>query len=170
MYSVTSDNSEKANESKSVGSSKPSLSDIYERSEEDHDSARKAKHARAEHEKHEGSPEKSPQQHKTALSIENLEKFESSLKKDKQKTPVSREREVSFADSARNRLMDKNRIKYTRESERTKPSTRESKRASSYQSDPLPGTAWKAEVGSDLPSGRASEASSVPTYTNLPVS
>jgi hypothetical protein len=60
--------------------------------------------------------------------------------------------------------------KYTRESERTKPSTRESKRASSYQSDPLPGTAWKAEVGSDLPSGRASEASSVPTYTNLPVS
>lgn len=170
VYSVTSDNSEKANESKSVGSSKPSLSDIYERSEEDHDSARKAKHVRAEHEKHEGSPEKSPQQHKTALSIENLEKFESSLKKDKQKTPVSREREVSFADSARNRLMDKNRIKYTRESERTKLSTRESKRASSYQSDPLPGTAWKAEVGSDLPSGRASEASSVPTYTNLPIS
>ncbi|XP_052078654.1 transmembrane protein 232-like isoform X2 [Mytilus californianus] len=172
VYSVTSDNSEKAHESRSVGSSKPSLSDIYERSEEDHDSARKSKHTRSDQEKQDNSPEKSPEQQKTALSIENLEKFESSLKKEKpQRTTASREREVSFAENAKNKITDKNRIKtYTRDSVRTNPSTRDSKRASSYQSDPLPGTAWKAEVGSDLPSGRASEASSVPTYTNLPVS
>lgn len=170
VYSVTSDNSEKAQEGRSAEDSKPSLSDIYEHSEEDHDSARK-KHAKSEQEKLSGSGEKSAHQHKTTLSIENLEKFESSLKKDKpaQKAPSSREREVSFADNARNRLTDKNRIKYTRDSERTKASTRDSKRASSFQSDPLPGTAWRAEVGSDLPSGRASEASSVPTYTNLPL-
>ncbi|CAC5393079.1 unnamed protein product [Mytilus coruscus] len=172
VYSVTSDNSEKAHESRSVGSSKPSLSDIYERSEEDHDSARKSKHTRSDQEKQDNPPEKTPEHQKTALSIENLEKFESSLKKEKpQRTTASREREVSFAENAKNKITDKNRIKtYTRDSVRTNPSTRDSKRASSYQSDPLPGTAWKAEVGSDLPSGRASEASSVPTYTNLPVS
>ncbi|CAG2201917.1 CENPE [Mytilus edulis] len=172
VYSVTSDNSEKAHESRSIGSSKPSLSDIYERSEEDHDSARKSKHTRSDQEKQDISPEKSPEQQKTALSIENLEKFESSLKKEKpQRTTASREREVSFAENAKNKMTDKNRIKtYTRDSLRTNPSTRDSKRGSSFHSDPLPGTAWKAEVGSDLPSGRASEASSVPTYTNLPVS
>lgn len=150
-----------------MGSSKPSLSDIYERSEEDHDSARK--HLRSDSEKHDTPPDK-PQNQKTTLSRENLEKFEFSLKKDKMpKAPSSREREVSFADT-RSKMADRARIKYTRDSERTKPSTRDSKRASSFLSDPLPGTAWKAEVGSDLPSGRASEASSVPTYTNLPVS
>lgn len=94
------------------------------------------------------------------------------MKKEKpQRTTASREREVSFAENAKNKMTDKNRIKtYTRDSLRTNPSTRDSKRGSSFHSDPLPGTAWKAEVGSDLPSGRASEASSVPTYTNLPVS
>lgn len=35
--------------------------------------------------------------------------------------------------------------------------------------DPVPNTAWAAEAGTDLPSGRASEASSVPTYSNLVV-
>ena len=32
--------------------------------------------------------------------------------------------------------------------------------------DPVPNTAWAAEAGTDLPTGRASEASSVPTYSN----
>ena len=38
------------------------------------------------------------------------------------------------------------------------------------QTEQVPATAWKAEAGTDLPSGRASEASSVPTYTNAAVS
>ena len=36
--------------------------------------------------------------------------------------------------------------------------------------DPAPNTAYGAEIGTDLPSGRASEASSVPTYSNKVVS
>lgn len=101
------------------------------------------------------------------LSIENLEKFDSKAGKSALKDSPNvglkgpGPREVSFGEISmhgdKSRASDRARL------------TRESKRTQSYAPESAPGTGWRAEAGSELPDGRASEASSVPTYTNAPV-
>ncbi|XP_062576712.1 transmembrane protein 232-like [Saccostrea cucullata] len=175
VYSVSTDEEEtqKGRESRiSIpSSSKPTLSDIYERSEEDKDSEKKlSRHSRR------GDIEMTPTEPEikqfplrrskpVALSVENLEKFDSKLaSKDSPNTGLKGPgpREVSFGE------IKGERSNLTMGSDRPRI-TQESKRTGSFMTEPVPGTGWKAEVGSDLPEGRASEASSVPTYTNLPL-
>ncbi|XP_060065301.1 transmembrane protein 232-like isoform X1 [Ylistrum balloti] len=151
IYSVSSDGDESHRGDESYLSSKPTLSDIYERSDEDRDSRLTNK--------------LTPDQREAKLSRENLEKFDnklkSALKENTSTSPVKGpQREVSFADS--NGKGKKKEKKYSRESDHViDPHTRQSK-----QSDQ---TGFRVELGSDA-SGRDSQASSVPTYTNLPMS
>ncbi|XP_048772983.2 transmembrane protein 232-like isoform X2 [Ostrea edulis] len=175
VYSVSTDeeNTQKERDSNiSIpSSSKPTLSDIYERSEEDRDSEKKlSRHSkRGDVEMTSTEPEikQFPMRRSkpVTLSVENLEKFDSKLAStDSPNTGLKGPgpREVSFGD------LKKERSNLTRGSDRPKI-TQESKRTGSILTEPVPNTAWKVEVGSDLPEGRASEASSVPTYTNQPL-
>lgn len=174
VYSVSTDDEtprERDSKMSVPSSSKPTLSDIYERSEEDKDSEKKmSRHSRRDVEMSSTEPENKQfplrRSKPVALSVENLEKFDSKLaSKDSPNVGLkgSGPREVSFGE------VKKERSSLTQGSDRPRI-TQESRRTGSFVTEPVPGTGWKVEVGSDLPEGRASEASSVPTYTNLPVS
>lgn len=165
---MSTNDSQKGRESKvSYISSKPTLSDIYERSEEDIDSARKSRFSKEVPNTDRSGERQTPLKSKPApLSKENLEKFDSKLKSAIKDQPTNdrglTSREVSFAEKTKNTDDTKQRTPLNVQ------------RGSSFASDripqSIPGTGWKAEAGTDLPSGRASDASSVPTYTNAPVS
>ncbi|KAJ8297545.1 hypothetical protein KUTeg_024076 [Tegillarca granosa] len=167
VYSVSTNDSQKGRESKvSYMSSKPTLSDIYERSEEDIDSARKSRFSKEVPNTDRSVEHQTPLKSKPApLSKENLEKFDSKLKSAIKDQPSNdrglNSREVSFAEKTKNTDETKQRM------------PQNVQRGTSFASEKIPqsipGTGWKAEAGTDLPSGRASDASSVPTYTNAPI-
>lgn len=174
VYSVSTDEEDTQRERDSKmsipSSSKPTLSDIYERSEEDKDSEKKlSRHSRrgdVEMTSTEPEIKQFPLRRSkpVALSVENLEKFDSKLaSKESPNTGLKGPgpREVSFGE------IKKERTSITQGSDRPRV-TQGSMRTGSFVTEPVPGTGWRVEVGSDLPEGRASEASSVPTYTNLP--
>lgn len=175
VYTVSTDDEDTQRERDSKmsipSSSKPTLSDIYERSEEDKDSEKKlSRHSRrgdVEMTSTEPEIKQFPLRRSkpVALSVENLEKFDSKLaSKESPNTGLKGPgpREVSFGE------IKKERTSVTQGSDRPRV-TQGSMRTGSFVTEPVPGTGWRVEVGSDLPEGRASEASSVPTYTNLPV-
>lgn len=148
IYSVSSDGEESRRGDDSYLSSKPTLSDIYERSDEDRDSRLTNK--------------QTPDQRE--LSRENLEKFDNKLKSalKENTSPVKNpQREVSFADS--NGKGKKKEKKHSRESDDpVEPHNRQWKQSGEKSAE----TGFRVELGSE---GRDSQASSVPTYTNLPM-
>ncbi|KAK3085879.1 hypothetical protein FSP39_009975 [Pinctada imbricata] len=184
VYSVSSDEEttqEKGRDSRISypSSSKPTLSDIYERSEEDRESERKFSRVSQREDESRVSRRDDPEYTEddqelrsfplrrtkpATLSIENLEKFDSKAGKSALKDSPNvglkgpGPREVSFGEISmhgdKSRTSDRARL------------TRDSKRTQSYEA---PGTGWRAEAGSELPEGRDSQASSVPTYTNAPI-
>ncbi|KAL3880654.1 hypothetical protein ACJMK2_032876 [Sinanodonta woodiana] len=165
--------------------SKPTLSDIDERSEEG-ESSKRAKSSKdmatASREiKHDTSQEASPGDLEESPDIElgmfNGEQGEREVAKGQPKPALKESslgglraevREVSF-DAAVQAHAEQNRL--THDPERVRMKTQDSKQSlmSRGESGP-PGTGWRAEAGTELHGGRASEATSVESYTNNPVS
>ncbi|KAK3577758.1 hypothetical protein CHS0354_017457 [Potamilus streckersoni] len=161
--------------------SKPTLSDIYERSEEGESSrkARSSKVTTSREIKHDTSQEASPgaleESPDIELGIPNGEQGEKEVAKGQPK-PALKEpslgglrpeiKEVSF-DAAAQDHAEQSRLTTH---DRVQMRTQDSKQSLMSRESGPPGTGWRAEAGTELHGGRASEATSVESYTNNPVS
>ncbi|XP_005105470.1 transmembrane protein 232 [Aplysia californica] len=193
MFSISSDGGDldagmdsgtKVSESReSEYSSKPSLSDIYERSEEGDAEKRQAATITGSSGT-EGS--KGTDLSDQSLSSKNSPKTADTLEEreeEEKPRPAIREasfggtsrlvqREVSFDESALRKSSAPDPLKSSQGyasvgSDKGRHNTQDSKLSlRSLEVDRT--TGWRAEAGSAFKSGRASEASSVPTFTNMP--
>ncbi|XP_060593523.1 transmembrane protein 232-like isoform X2 [Ruditapes philippinarum] len=174
-YSYSSDEtSPKDRESRaSVASSKPTLSDIYERSEEGDSEKMKTSATGSAKTKSGNTSAKD-----TDLSEASPSYVESPSKKDEPNVkemvsptgPGTLKREVSFDTGVPVKDEDiKSPVR--KMSPKSTPGTRamtQGSRTTAGTGESMfpPGTGYQAEAGTTLPSGRASEASTVQTYTN----
>ncbi|XP_041358680.1 transmembrane protein 232-like isoform X2 [Gigantopelta aegis] len=170
----------KKSECRTPFSSKQSLSDIYERSE---DSTSPRKHVMLQQSDNttESStdlswPPDSPD--KKRYSDRSLQYFDE-MRPHRPPLKQSHEFQLNFAQDGSPQDRNENReMSGGQEGQQTdKTSSRMSGKASGVDSmkskssvynQGVPGTGNKAEAGTDLPSGRGSDASSVPTFTNMP--
>ncbi|XP_053389979.1 uncharacterized protein LOC128552922 isoform X3 [Mercenaria mercenaria] len=179
-YSYSSDESTpKDRESRaSVASSKPTLSDIYERSEEGDSEKNKTASATESSKSKPKSADVDPSLRDTDPSEASPPYMQSPVKKDDENiieevSPTGAtllKREVSF-DTGVPLKDEESKSPVRRTSPKSTPGTRamtQGSRTTAATGESMypPGTGYQAEAGTALPSGRASDASTVQTYTN----
>lgn len=161
----------------SVASSKPTLSDIYERSEESDSEKNKSGTASSKGKSAEGQSsakdtdpsEASPPYTESPMKNDGGNKEE--MSQVHPSVSAIFKREVSFDTSAVPKEDGSKPEAVRRTSPKSTPGTRAVTQGSrttagTGESFYPPGTGYQAEAGTTLPSGRASEASTVQTYTN----
>lgn len=164
----------------SMYSSKASLSDIYERSEEGETGEKPTTHGN-----NTNSNEPSDRS-EAAFSSEHTEPGSGQSNKTTPKAsavdqgisadgPGNVNREVSFDEAAilkssPSQNLGDFRAQANGGSTLAGHRSQQDTKLSSRSLDPGRGTGWKAEAGSEFKSGRASDASSVQTFTNMPLS
>ncbi|XP_067661343.1 transmembrane protein 232-like [Haliotis asinina] len=165
MLTISSEEETKSTKSKTSTSSKQSLSDIYERSEEG-EIEKKRSHS-------DQSPHATDKLHDMPLDPQSTS---SPTTEHQPSRPALKNtadmrlqsREVSFDDVVIHRTDEvrEEKLPTTSYSSGSKL-TRDTLRSNQSSMAATAGTGWRAEVGSNLPSARMSDASSVPTFTNL---
>ena len=178
VSSTSKGDPEKKSESRTPFSSKQSLSDIYEGSE---GSASPRKHVMQSDNTTESStdlswPESPSKKQVSDKSLEYLDE----MRPHKPDLKLSHEFRLNFSQNmtpedlggkgGTSSARDEQPTDQTSSGNSEKASGVNSTKSKSTAFNWVPGTGTKAEVGTDLPSGRESDASSVPTFTNMPVS